>query len=264
MKLFLCPNLYTDVQVVTARKCLRLFTESWHARCALTPESARIISAGADCCSFPPEEADYILAIGGDGSVLRAAQTAVPAQKPLIGINNGRLGFLCALPMESLWGSTPELWGRLALSRRSLLHFSQNGRDHFALNDITVVKSRFGETIELGVSSASTAARWIGDGIILSTPTGSTAYNHSAGGPIIAPDVPAFAATPICPHSRDASPMVLSDLSPIRIDLIRSPANTAEIFSDGAHTGDITDHLLVDRNPLDLLLMVPAPERSFS
>ena len=257
MKLFLCPNLFTPAQTQAALACLNALTSSWHAECAVSPEQAGILSGSlsAPLGSFSADEADYILAIGGDGSVLRASQTAVRAQKPLVGVNMGRLGYLCALPMAVLAKSGPEILQHLTLSRRTLLRFSLNGQEHFALNDITVVKSRFGETIELGVQSGSTNARWIGDGIILATPTGSTAYNHSAGGPVIAPDVPAFCATPICPHSRDASPMVFSDRNMIRIDLIRSPANTAEIFTDGVHAGDITSHLLVDRNPLDLLLM---------
>ena len=256
MKLFLCPNLFTPSQVQAAAALLDRLTHAFGAGCALSPKDALLLSGAAPAASFSPEEADYILAVGGDGSVLRAAQTAVRVQKPLVGVNMGRLGYLCALPMNVLTENGPDILNQLTLSRRTLLRFSLNGQEHFALNDITVVKSRFGETIELGIQSGGTSARWIGDGIILSTPTGSTAYNHSAGGPVIAPDVPAFCATPICPHSRDASPMVFSDRNMIRINLIRSPANTAEIFTDGVHAGDIASHLLVDRNPLDLLLMV--------
>ena len=261
MKLYLCPNLFTPAQVQAALSCLDVLTNCWHAECSMAPKTAQKLagSAPGELSSFSPGEADYILAVGGDGSVLRAAQTAVRVQKPLIGVNMGRLGYLCALPMAALRENGPELLNQLKLSRRALLRFSLNGQEHFALNDITVVKSRFGETIELSVQSGGTNARWIGDGIILSTPTGSTAYNHSAGGPVIAPDVSAFCATPICPHSRDASPMVFSDRNMIRIDLIRSPANTAEIFSDGVHAGDISSHLLIDRNPLDLLLMISTP-----
>ncbi len=256
MKLFLCPNLFTPAQIQAAAALVDHLTGVFGAECALSPENARLVSCTAPAAPFSPDEADYILAVGGDGSVLRAAQTAVRVQKPLVGVNMGRLGYLCALPMSVLTKNGPDILNQLTLSRRTLLRFSLNGQEHFALNDITVVKSRFGETIELGIQSGGTNARWIGDGIILSTPTGSTAYNHSAGGPVIAPDVPAFCATPICPHSRDASPMVFSDRNMIRIDLIRSPANTAEIFTDGVHAGDIASHLLVDRNPKDLLLMV--------
>ncbi len=264
MKLYLCPNLFTNAQEKALLTCLRQFRDVWQAGCAMSPAHAEQLFGVAgrkDYLSFGPEEADLLVAVGGDGSVLRAAQTAVRVQKPLLGINIGRLGYLCALPLSALTDSTPDLLNGLTLSRRSLLRFSLNGQEHYALNDITVVKSRFGETIELSVHSGATHAHWIGDGIILSTPTGSTAYNHSAGGPVIAPDVPAFCATPICPHSRDTSPMVVSDRNIIRIDLIRSPANTAEIFCDGTHAGDITSHLLVDRHPKDLLL-VTAPADS--
>ena len=257
MKLYLIPNVYTPAHEKAAFECLRIFREKWAAECALSEESAGKLFPGHSSSyqHFSPAEADYIIAVGGDGSVLRASQTAVVSQKPLIGVNIGRLGYLCSLPIRELEESTPELLNTLKLSRRSLLRFSLNNKEHFALNDITVVKSRFGETIEMSVQSGDIQARWIGDGLILSTPTGSTAYNHSAGGPLIAPDVPAFCATPICPHSRDASPMVFSDQEVIRINLFRSPANTAEIFKDGVHAGDIRDYLVVDRNPQDLLLM---------
>ncbi len=163
-------------------------------------------------------EADVILALGGDGTLLSAARRLQGRQIPLMGVNFGRLGFLASFPPDRFREQFQELLdGRLPVSSRLMLEVSLVDaqvscqlKDPFdvsqkrrlaatALNDAVVTAGPPFHMIELEIrEDGDTGIRYFGDGMIVSTPSGSTAYNVSAGGPIVSPDVPALCVTPIC------------------------------------------------------------------
>ena len=167
---------------------------------------------------------DLVVALGGDGTFLRASRLAVGTDAPVLGINIGRLGFLTAIPDSYLEGGLSQvvsgdavLESRFRLRAKIQGEGGMKGTEFFGLNDVVVhtVGAARVTPLRLSVGDASDydameeVGSFAADGVIVSTPTGSTAYSMSAGGPIITPDVDAIVVTPICPHSLAVRPLVL-------------------------------------------------------
>jgi NAD+ kinase len=169
---------------------------------------------------------DLVIAFGGDGTLLRAARAVVGTDTPVLGVNLGRLGFLTAFPDTELEAGLDAVFsGRAELDTRFVLRgaIARNGpnarevrwRNFFALNDIVIHTSGAARVTPLTLQVGSGAERqevgsFSADGVIIATPTGSTAYSMSAGGPIIVPGVECIVVTPICPHSLAVRPLVIS------------------------------------------------------
>lgn len=154
------------------------------------------------------EECDLLIAIGGDGTILHCAKHAIHANKPLMGINVGRIGFLAQLEQNELDQLEKLLAGKYAIRSRMLLKVTiisvlpDRHASYLALNEVVFSKGGRPGLVDLQVSrDGRLIADYRADGLIISTPTGSTAYSLSAGGPIAEPDVDVFLMTAICPHS---------------------------------------------------------------
>ncbi len=165
-------------------------------------------------------EATLLVTIGGDGTLLRAARIAAPYGIPLLGINTGRLGFLTEMDGdESALAALPAvLRSGFHIDERTALKAISPGGEHFALNDIVVTRTSphmtpFGLFVD-----GREAARVPADGIVVATPTGSTAYSLSAGGPIVAPTVDAFTINALLPHTLFSRPLVVPTSSTIVIE----------------------------------------------
>lgn len=257
MKLFLCPNHATQTYIRNSRLCFEKLEQNCGAVCSLSESDSQRIFGDILHSPLKPEECDLVVAVGGDGSVLRAAQCAVKYGLPLVGINGGRLGRLCAMELSDIDSLSETGFSELTESRRSLLSFKFNGKEHFALNDVVIAKSDFGVTVELETSYRGEVLNSCrGDGLIVSTPTGSTSYNLSAGGSVILPDVGCFAVTPICAHSPDVYPMILSDRHPVTVSLKNAAANGARVYSDGVDLGEMREDIIIERSPAELTLLV--------
>ena len=251
MKILLCPNGYTAEQTALAVECLRTLQEKCGHACALSPANSNALFGDERFVRFEPEEADLIVSLGGDGSVLRAAKTALQMNKPLLGINSGRLGYLCAVSFDEV-NRFNEIFPNLYQSRRSLLDAVKNGKRISAVNDIVVAKQNFGETVDLSVRVDEEATiRVRGDGIIFATPTGSTAYSLSAGGPILSSDLKAFVMTPICAHASFTHPVVLSE---DRAVTVSERFKIAELFIDGVSEGMLDSPVTISRSDKELIL----------
>jgi NAD+ kinase len=158
------------------------------------------------------QEADAILSVGGDGSMLRASNFALMWGKPMMGYNTGHLGFLtCGGELNDMlkdWNN-----GKLVVEERSLLEIYVNGQGYgLAINEIAFLSSKPGKLVEVPLTiNDDYVTTYSGDGLVVSTPTGSTAYNMSAGGPIATPDANIFCITPIAPFSLSNRPIVVGD-----------------------------------------------------
>lgn len=158
----------------------------------------------------------FVVCLGGDGTVLEAVRFTGPLAKPIMGINFGRLGYLASASKENIVKATEELLNeKYKIDERSLISVISDppglfGINNFGINDITIHKSNTNEmiTVHTYLNGEFLNSYW-GDGLIVSTPTGSTAYNLSAGGPIIFPNSDAFAITPIAPHSLTVRPVII-------------------------------------------------------
>jgi NAD+ kinase len=186
---------------------------------------------------------DLAIVVGGDGTMLSYARQLAPHDVPLIGINQGRLGFLTDIPlarMESTLGAM--LDGRYVEEPRTLLHAiverADGTREHApALNDVVVNRGALGTMIECAVEiDGRFVYSMRADGVIVATPTGSTAYALSAGGPILAPEVAAFALVPVAPHALTHRPIAVPDSAVITIAI--NHGRDASVHCDGqAHFG---------------------------
>ena len=199
---------------------------------------------------------DLGIVIGGDGTMLHAARSLAPVGLPLIGVNLGRLGYLTDIPADQMTQLIDELLaGQFTIEERIMLQVEVFADDQLtehgvALNDVALVKGETGRMIEFETYvNGESVGRTRGDGMILSTPTGSTAYALSVGGPILHPLLPAILFAPVCPHSLGQRPLVLDDSSHIKIDIVDLAGANANVFVDGIHRIAVaeTDFLTVRR-----------------
>ena len=199
---------------------------------------------------------DLGIVIGGDGTMLHAARSLAPVGLPLIGVNLGRLGYLTDIPADQMTQLIDELLaGQFTIEERIMLQVEVFADDQLtehgvALNDVALVKGETGRMIEFETYvNGESVGRTRGDGRILSTPTGSTAYALSVGGPILHPLLPAILFAPVCPHSLGQRPLVLDASSHIKIDIVGLAGANANVFVDGIHRIAVaeTDFLTVRR-----------------
>lgn len=171
-----------------------------------------------------PEGTDLIIVLGGDGTLLSAARVVAGCNIPLFAVNLGHLGFLTAIRVEELYPELERaLKGEHRIGRRRMVdcELLRNGEiigAYSALNDVVITKSELARMIDLDAHVDNHfVAAYKADGLIIATPTGSTAYSLSAGGPVIFPSVCAFCITPICPHMLTNRPVIVPDSSVIQI-----------------------------------------------
>lgn len=181
-----------------------------------------------------PDGTQLIIVLGGDGTLLSAARAIAGRDIPLFAVNLGSLGFLTAITVEQLYPELERtLRGEHRIGRRGMLHCEvlrgeETVASYEALNDVVLTKMALARVIDLDVYwDRHHVCRYKADGLIISTPTGSTAYSLAAGGPIIFPQVDALTITPICPHMLTNRPVILPDSGEITI---RAGSEDEEIY----------------------------------
>jgi NAD+ kinase len=213
---------------------------------------------------------DLLLVLGGDGTLLAAARVAAPKGIPILPINMGSLGFLTSFMLEELYPALEDiLAGRLTISERVMLRaeLQRGGKildKQTVLNEVVINKGALARMIELELSiDQDFVCRYRADGLIVASPTGSTAYSLSAGGPIVHPSVESFIITPICPHTLSDRPVVVGDNSIIEVKL---SAGTESVFLtlDGQKGIPLqaTDRVRISRAQ-QLLKLIQTPNKSY-
>ena len=183
-------------------------------------------------------EVDLLVVFGGDGTMLRVARHIAGSTTPLLGVNIGGLGFLTAVPSDEMTRALACVWrGKFKYESRALIEVTgrcQGQRIHeTALNDIVISRGAISRLIKLDVSvDGERVTRYHGDGLIISSPTGSTAYSLAAGGAVVLPTAEVFALTPICPHTLSNRPLILPLASTISVRAA-SPAPAIILSADG-------------------------------
>jgi len=217
----------------------------------------------------PEGKYDLVIALGGDGTLLVAAR-AQGGQAPILGVNLGRLGFLTELPRSELYPSLVKvLDGEFSIEERSLLDVellrAGGGTQRYRfLNDAVIAKSALAKIIEFTLhTDGHLVAHYRADGLILSTPTGSTAYNLSANGPIVDPSLPVVVITPICPHTISLRPLVVPDggILEVRLETHREEVYLTVDGQEGTRLG-WQDTVRITRCPTRVRL-VKTGKRSF-
>lgn len=181
-------------------------------------------------------KADMLIAFGGDGTILRAARLVGSHEIPILGVNLGKLGFLTEISLEELDSCLEDvLEGKYKVEQRMMLQgwSAQLSKPFFALNDMVVDKYGSSRVMNIQVEvNDEYLATYAADGIILSTPTGSTAYSLANGGPIVAPRSQVITISPICPHTLTARPIIVPDESVIVVKIIEG-RQKAHLVADG-------------------------------
>jgi NAD+ kinase len=193
------------------------------------------------------ERADLVIAVGGDGTLLYAARVVARHNVPLLGVNRGRLGFLTdVMPQDMLSSVDAALAGELEADERPLLtarlhRAGAQAAQSFALNDVVMQKHDTGRTLDFETRiDGNYVNTHDGDGIIVASPTGSTAYALSCSGPIIEPHLPALVIVPICAHTLSDRPIVVAAHCVIEVVLLERVDTQANVTCDGALLGAMT------------------------
>jgi NAD+ kinase len=212
------------------------------------------------------DASDLVVVLGGDGTLLSVAHLAAKAGVPVMGVNLGRLGFLTEIPVtEATLTLDRFLAGDAGLvSPRSLLEARTGTEVSYCLNDVVVTKGAKARMIELAIGvDGRDVATLKADGLIVSTPTGSTAYSLSAGGPILHPRVPAIVLTPICPHTLSFRPLAVPATSALGVRLLTG-GEEVHLTLDGQRGGPFVrnDVVEVRQAPFELQL-VTSPRRNY-
>lgn len=217
------------------------------------------------------DQADILLVLGGDGTLLAAARVAAARCIPILPINLGSLGFLTSFTVDELYPALEEtLAGRSSMDERVMLQVELLRSEavvdlEHVLNDAVVNKSALARMIELELFiDDDFVCRYRADGLVIATPTGSTAYSLSAGGPIVHPSVESFIITPICPHTLTDRPVVVRDSSCIEIKLAGN-AESVFLTLDGQKgiSMESEDRIRVTRSPHCLKLIQPPKKPYF-
>ena len=216
-----------------------------------------------------PSQVDLVVVLGGDGTLLSVTRGAINGT-PILGINMGTLGFLTEHPAESLFPMLhAAIEGRAATVRRErlLVTVETPGRDpstHCVLNDAVINKSALARMLDLSVHvNGALVSRFRADGLIIATPTGSTAYNLSAGGPILYPNLGVIVVTPICPHTLTNRPLVLSLDSKVEMRLEKQ-SEEVWLTLDGQQGFPLsTEDLVRIERCQDPVLLITDQDRSY-
>jgi NAD+ kinase len=250
-------------------KRVGLIGNSQKADCAdMLRKAARLIARAGrkvvvgDNPAALAREADLLLVFGGDGTMLRVARNIAGSATPMLGINIGGLGFLTAVPSNELARALKHIWqGEFKYESRALLEVTGlcRGRNvrETALNDIVVGRGAVSRLIGLEVSvNGERVTRYRCDGLIISSPTGSTAYSLAAGGAVVFPTAEVFALTPVCPHALSNRSLIFPLDAVIRVKALNPPPATI-LSADGRLVGELDagDEVAVRRSRRAVRLM---------
>lgn len=243
------------------------FLEKKGISCLLEDVAARKLHRGEGIPREElPEKVDLVVVLGGNGTLLSIAHLAAQKRVPVLGVNLGRLGFLTEVPTDEMYVTLDTLLegNEDIISPRRMLQATCRAKDYTCLNDIVINKGALARMIqiELWIDNKEIAALKA-DGIIIATPTGSTAYSLSAGGPILQPYIPAIVLSPICPHTLSFRPMVISADSTVRIQLLTS-GEEVYLTLDGQRGVLLEKSDVVEVRRADCeLRLVSSPQRNF-
>ena len=229
------------------------------------PVTAQWSGIKATICPDPvslTNQVDLLLVFGGDGTMLRVARAVAGVRTPILGVNIGSLGFLTAVPSDELAPALKRVWrGEFSYERRILIEAQGRCKkcliEQTALNDLVISRGIASRLIELEVRiDAEPLTRYRCDGLIVSSPTGSTAYSLAAGGAVVFPTAPVLEITPICPHTLSNRSLIVPLTSRIEVKVI-SPKPTTILSADGQVVSELSagDTLTIRRSRRSVRLM---------
>lgn len=229
----LFPNFQKPLAIEMAKE-IRDFLLSRGAYVVTEDEKSEAIGV-PPLSSLQPSQLDFLVSLGGDGTILRVIHRYPDLSAPIVGINLGNLGFMADIPIQEIYLALNDLLeGRYTIQKRIVMEGSTSeGKNCFAINEIVIHRAQNPCLIDLSIHLNGVYLNtFSADGLIISTPNGSTAYSLAAGGPILTPDLSALTITPICPHTVSNRPVVINSQSEIKVEYLSDYA-PVEITYDG-------------------------------
>jgi NAD+ kinase len=250
MIIALFPNAKKQRSIEISRKIYEFLSERGIQVVAETEHAATI--GIPPLSEVPPKEIDFVVTLGGDGTILRAIHNHPNIDSPILAINMGSLGFMADITLDEIYPSLQKLLdGDYIIQERIVMDGVTSTQEaSFAVNDIVIHRAKNPSLVDLAIFVDNQYLNtFSADGVIISTPSGSTAYSLAAGGPILTPELDAFVITPICPHTISNRPIVLTPDHKIRIEYI-SDYDPVEITYDGFsyHSMNTLDSLHISRS----------------
>jgi NAD+ kinase len=208
--------------------------------------------------SIDPETIQFLIAMGGDGTILRISREFAHLNAPILGINLGHLGFMADVPISDIYPSLSDLLnGAYSIDHRLVLEGASGANNLRAVNDMVLHRGNNHSLIELAIHVDGIYVNtFIADGVIIATPNGSTAYSLAAGGPILSPSLDAVVITPVCPHTISNRPIVLTADKQIEVQYL-SNYDPIEVRADGLDAFDLStgETFRIKRSPLTFNLV---------
>lgn len=273
--IILTPNPYRDKNFQTVREAVRILKNAGvNPRVCLPFEVDRSFELPKDIrfCRLDRElpNAEMVICFGGDGTILHMAKAATRKGLPILGVNIGTMGFMAELESTEMDKLARIASGDYTIDTRMMLDVTvQRDRDimyhDICLNDVAITKGSVGRIVHLNVKcDGVTAMECGGDGLIISTPTGSTAYSLSAGGPIVEPDARNIIITPVCAHDMISRSIVVSDRRNVTVQMVQNVRRNAFLSVDGgkAIRMNMGDTAIIKKSNLETKL-VRLNDRSF-
>ena len=267
-KIAIVYRIHSNVAVKAAKK-LALQLKAKRYKVFTAPEQKQIAGTDLLISSNDLKEMSLVVVLGGDGTYLRAVRLLKGHTVPILGFNMGNLGFLTAHSADEMFATIDQtLKNNMVLHTRSRLNISvksKNGKPvvFHALNDVVLERRSYSQLISTTVHFDNSLVSSIkADGIIISSPTGSTAYNLAAGGPILHPDVHAIVLTPVAPHSLTTRPLIFPDNKKLRLSL--DPNTIGHLIVDGQKVLELSsdDEVTITRDPI-VHYMIRKPLHNF-
>lgn len=273
MKVFLVPNYYKN-EAVESGLALELWLSCQGYEVAWAADQRSKIVSTPDI-----EGSDLVISLGGDGTLLRAARIVGYQEIPILGLSYGHLGFLTAASPDDtdiLSVVSDALAGEMHVSRRATLAIDvfahtdggeEQTLDTFALNDLALTRGPLSDMVEFTITvSGHRIDRLRGDGVVVSTATGSTGYALSAGGPIVSPDYTGMVCVPIAPHTIQARAFLTSPSDVVEIEMSRDRPSIPAVAVDGVFVAKdaVVDRVVARRGPGDILLLDYGPESFYT
>lgn len=242
MLIALFPNEKKSQSFELAGK-IRAFFSEHHIKVVTEDEKAKKIGA-LKFSEVNLQDIRFLISMGGDGTILRIAHQYGHLDAPILGINLGNLGFMADVPVQEVFSSLSDLLtGAYRIEERMILEATgPQSEKLLGINDLVIHRGKNYCLVELAVRSNNHLINtFAADGVIISTPNGSTAYSLAAGGPIISPELSAFVITPICPHTISYRPIVISADQQLEIECL-SPYLPLDVRADGIDSFELPTH----------------------
>ncbi len=249
-------NLERDIDCIQSKKLVGLF-EGRGIKCVVCDNASKFFPMNNSPMNDVAQIADIMIVFGGDGTMLQVANKIIDFNTPILGINMGNLGFLTEGDHDDMSNVVEHIINsKYEIDNRMVLEADIDGEKFIAINEVSLSRSRSEHTVDIDIFVDGRLADVVtGDGVIVCTPTGSTAYAMSCGGAILSPGLSAMQIIAICPHSLHSRPIVVSDTSSVLLKLHRSKLNVVSVIIDGKQCLSTTHGVNVSKSDKQFALV---------